>query len=124
MSAEWEIQLERELRHERRQNRLGPDARCTTCGTTELVHLRKLGERLICGCCLAILRSRRLVERHHVAGLSEGPTVPVCASCHAALSDLQIDWLDPSTSFQERFERGWKDLSQYRKELSNEQANR
>ena len=66
-------------RRHRRQQRLGPDARCAMCGETNPE-------------CLMQVR-RSILEQHHVAGEAHEPglTIVVCRNCHARFSAAQQD---------------------------------
>src|SRR3989442_14780621 len=63
----------------RRQQRLGPDAGCVTCGERNPDALLRV--------------HRSLLERHHVLGAAHGPdeTIVVCLNCHARFSAPQQD---------------------------------
>src|SRR2546426_7511482 len=63
----------------RRQQRLGPDAVCVTCGERNPDALQRA--------------HRSLLERHHVLGAVHGPaeTIVVCLNCHARFSAAQQD---------------------------------
>jgi len=103
-------ELSVELRAHGRADRLGLDAACTCCGDTTLVHLNRLREREVCGCCLALAQGKRLIlEGHHLPGRREGPVVDVCRNCHLELTELQRAWA-PGLSFDARLERGLGDL--------------
>ncbi len=83
-----------ELRAQGRADRLGLEATCACCGDTTLVHLNRLREHEVCGCCLALSQGKRLIlEGHHLAGRSEGPVVDVCRNCHLELTELQRSWV-------------------------------
>ena len=66
-------------RRHRRQQRLGPDARCVRCGETNPECLMPVG--------------RSILEQHHVAGEAHEPelTIVVCRNCHALFSAAQQD---------------------------------
>jgi hypothetical protein len=99
----------RALREQQRRYRFGDDAACECCGDSTLTHLARIATCVACACCLAIARGREVLEVHHLGGRGEGPTVRVCANCHAELSELQRDWLDePDTEI--RLTRGREDL--------------
>ena len=76
-------ELRRAGRSLRRENRLGVDACCETCGDSNTIHLARIDGLTLCSCCLAVARGRKIFELHHIAGQSEGPTIKVCANCHA-----------------------------------------
>jgi len=81
-------------RKHRRQQRLGPDAFCVTCGERNPD---------------ALLRANgSLLERHHVAGAAHGPdeTIVVCLNCHARFSAAQQDDGVPLTPQATVLERG------------------
>ena len=85
--------LNRAGRRTRRRQRLGPDARCLSCGRAEPEVLIRAG--------------RSLFELHHPLGQAHEPdlTVPVCLNCHAIFSAAQYDDaipLDPQPTVLER----------------------
>ncbi len=115
-------ELSVELRAQGRADRLGLDAACACCGDTTLVHLNRLGEREVCGCCLALAQGKRLIlEGHHLAGRSEGPVVDACRNCHLELTELQRAWTT-GLSFDARLERGLSDLVVVRRRHTNPHA--
>lgn len=98
------------LREQARIDRFGIDAACSCCGDTTLIHLNRLAERDICGCCLAIVQGKRaILEGHHLAGHSEGPVVLVCGNCHLELTELQRGWPE-NIVLETRLELGLSDL--------------
>jgi len=105
--------LRRALRDQRRRNRFGDDATCETCGDSTLIHLARVDECVVCASCLALARGREILEGHHLAGRSEGPTVRVCGNCHAELSERQRDW-PRDLAFADRLARGRTDLAELR----------
>jgi hypothetical protein len=66
-------------RRYRRYRKLGPNARCLRCGTTDPTTLIQVKQRFF--------------EEHHVLGQQHDPnlTVIVCRNCHAILSATQGD---------------------------------
>lgn len=77
----------------RRRRKLGPDARCIGCGTSNPTILIRV--------------KRTLFEHHHPLGEQHAPefTVAVCRNCHARLSAAQVDDgvpLDPQPTVLER----------------------
>lgn len=108
-------ELAAELREVGRLDRFGENAACCCCGDTTLVHLNRLAERDLCGCCLALAQGKRLIlEGHHLAGQEEGPVVYVCRNCHLELTELQRRW-PTGLSFEARLERGLDDLLEVRR---------
>lgn len=108
-------ELDAVLRDQRRADRFGAGDGCECCGDTTLLHLNRLGERDVCGCCLALLQGKRSIwEDHHLAGRGEGTTVRVCRNCHLELTELQRTW-PPNLSFEERLDRGLSDLVEVRR---------
>jgi len=81
-------------RKHRRQQRLGRDAVCVTCGEQNGDKLTRI--------------SRSLLERHHVLGASHDAelTIVVCLNCHARFSAAQQDDGVPLTSEANLLERG------------------
>ena len=80
-------------RKHRRQQRLGPDAVCVTCGERNLNALLRV--------------PRSLLERHHVFGAAHAEeTIVVCLKCHARFSAAQQDDGVPLTSEANLLERG------------------
>jgi hypothetical protein len=89
--------LNRAVRHARRKRVLGPDARCSRCGCTDLTALTertRQGKRVIlCYECAQIRSRRATVERHHLLGRVNDPsTVGMPGNLHRDLSDKQLDW--------------------------------
>jgi len=108
-------ELSVELRAQGRADRLGLDAACACCGDTTLVHLNRLREHEVCGCCLALSQGKLLIlEGHHLAGRSEGPVVDVCRNCHLELTELQRSWAR-ALPFDTRLDRGLGDLVEVRR---------
>jgi hypothetical protein len=67
-------------RRARRTRKLGADAACTLCATTDPAVLERQ-------------RSRRLLEEHHVLGHTndEALTIVLCRNCHARATARQHD---------------------------------
>jgi hypothetical protein len=107
------VVVARALREQRRRNRFGDNAACECCGASTLVHLAKVEGYVVCACCLALARGREILELHHLPGHGKGPTVRVCASCHAELSELQRDWL-AEPDLEIRLARGYADVEAVR----------
>ncbi|MDQ4144984.1 MAG: hypothetical protein M3198_14840 [Actinomycetota bacterium] len=106
--------LAAEVRAATRRDRFG-GAACWCCGDTVLLHLNRLADRDICGCCLTLVQGKRtILEAHHVAGRSEGPVVEVCRNCHLELTELQRRW-PLALSFEDRLDRGVGDLFDVRR---------
>lgn len=64
------------LRQEAQLQKLGSDKPvCCLCGYADPTGLIKA--------------DKTLLEKHHLAGRHEGPTVLVCRNCHAELTDVQ-----------------------------------
>lgn len=108
-------ELARVLRDHARLDRFGATGACSCCGDTTLLHLNRLEDRDVCGCCLTLLQGKSTVlEGHHLAGQGEGPVVFVCRNCHLELTELQRTW-PAGLSFEERLERGLRDLAKVRR---------
>mgnify|MGYP001267516435 CR=1 FL=1 len=80
-------------RRNHRRQKLGPDARCLSCGRSEPEVL--------------IRAKQTLFEQHHPLGQAHEPdlTVPACMNCHAIFSAAQVDddvRLDPQPTVLER----------------------
>ena len=118
-----EILAARAFREQRRRERFGDEDACETCGLTTLEALNRVDAHVVCACCLALARGREVLEVHHLAGRHDGPTVRVCANCHAELSERQRDWLW-MTSHDSRLARGRADAEALRadKEDTNDSA--
>lgn len=108
-----DIVAARAFREQRRRERFGDEAACETCGLTTLEALNRVDVHVVCSCCLALARGREVLEVHHLAGRHEGPTVRVCADCHAELSERQRDWLH-RTPHNSRLARGLADANALR----------
>ena len=103
------------LREQARIDRFGLMAACYCCADTTLLHLNRLAERDICGCCTALVQGKRtILEAHHLAGHGEGPVVFVCRNCHLELTELQRGWPEGLT-FEARLERGLANLAEVRR---------
>jgi hypothetical protein len=77
--ATYSREQRKEIRREGHLQRLGsPQPACVVCGYSKPEALTRV--------------SRSLLERHHIAGLGDGPTVWLCRNHHAELSDRQRDW--------------------------------
>jgi len=86
-------ELNRAIRHARKANRLGPDAKCTECGEHDIRVLRKVGKIILCDECENEIQGRPRLERHHLAGRrNDHFNIPVPANVHVILSDAQNDW--------------------------------
>jgi len=81
-------------RKRRRQQRLGPDAICATCGERNPDALLRV--------------DRSLLERHHALGAANAPeaTIVVCLNCHARFSAAQQDDGFPLAPLATVLERG------------------
>ncbi|MCF8566994.1 hypothetical protein LLE49_19935 [Alicyclobacillus tolerans] len=82
MEQEYVKNQRKAAREWRRKNLFGENPCCSAClqeETVSLVHPRKV---------------KRLLEKHHIAGLHEGITVNLCRNCHAMLTDQQLTWDD------------------------------
>ena len=81
-------------RKHRRQQRLGPDAVCVTCGERNPDKLTRI--------------ARSLLERHHALGAAHDGelTIVVCLNCHARFSAAQQDDGVSLTSEGNLLERG------------------
>ena len=81
-------------RKHRRQQRLGPDAVCVTCGERNPDKLTRI--------------SRSLLERHHALGAAHDAqlTIVVCLNCHARFSAAQQDDGVPLKPEDNLLERG------------------
>ena len=78
-----------DLRRAAARRRLGPDARCKTCGEADEL---ALVTAVLCYACKARQAGRRDVERHHVAGKNNDPfTVDLPANDHRVMTGAQ-DW--------------------------------
>lgn len=93
----------------RLRQRLGPDARCLTCGTADPTVL--------------MTPSRAFFERHHLLGKAHAPdlTVLVCRNCHAILSAHQGDDavpLGPQSTLLERLAAILQALITFLKDLA------
>lgn len=65
------------IREEKRLQKLGNENPvCCLCGYLDPIGLIKA--------------DKTLLEKHHLAGRHEGPTVLVCRNCHAKLTDIQV----------------------------------
>ncbi len=84
----------RTLREARRRRRLGPNARCTRCGATELAALTPGPDGLLCYECNATEHGRAPVEWHHFIGrvLDLEMVVGMPGNVHRALDDLKGCW--------------------------------
>lgn len=81
--------VSKEVRCQRKINEFGSrNPRCVICGREDIFALKptKL--------------TTSIIEEHHIAGHHEGETIPVCLSCHAILTNEQLDW--PNEAFHAR----------------------
>src|SRR5438046_6692910 len=71
--------MARARRRHRRRQKLGPDARCFSCGVSNPVQLMQIGKSVL--------------EEHHPYGYAHEPsrTCVVCLNCHALYSAAQLD---------------------------------
>ncbi|MGO8947060.1 MAG: hypothetical protein ACLQUY_05235 [Ktedonobacterales bacterium] len=90
--------INRAVRKNRRSRVLGPDARCSRCGCTELsalvVRTRQKQRVILCYECAQVTGRKATTEKHHVIGQATDPdlVIGVPANEHRALSDRQLDW--------------------------------
>lgn len=83
----------RATRRARRQRTLGPDARCTHCGWTEVTALSRSDDTTICYECQAVASGKQSSELHHHLGRkNDAATVALPGNLHRDLSDHQHDW--------------------------------
>lgn len=88
-----EVELNRIVRHARKMNRLGHDARCSQCGERDIRVLRKVRGMLLCADCHNNQSGRSVLEHHHIAGKKNDESwIAIPANLHSRLSDDQYDW--------------------------------
>jgi len=79
----------KESRRAQRERRLGPNARCKTCGEADSA---ALVTRDLCYGCKTVAAGGSGFELHHPAGKANDPfTVRIPANDHRVLSDWQVD---------------------------------
>ena len=79
-----------DVRRARRQRRLGPNAKCRTCGESDPAALLPADT---CYACRQAQMGRSGLEKHHPAGQANDPmTVAIPANDHRVLSDFQQQW--------------------------------
>jgi len=108
-----QLDLDAELRKQRRARQLGRAATCVHCREANPLVLKRAGEHALCFRCAAETRPRRArprpvsaraclacgfaspagasIERHHILARAHHPgwTVPLCKNCHALVSEWQ-----------------------------------
>jgi hypothetical protein len=79
----------RRIRKEKKEQQIGPNARCRRCGARDVEALLRDG---LCYECAAELSGRSTKEVHHVLGRDYPDAIRVPANIHRILSDRQLDW--------------------------------
>ena len=84
------------MREARRERLLGEDARCTSCGATELAALKAGPEGLLCYECRCARSGRPTTEEQHLFGKDLEPHTVVLmpGNVHRELDDMKDCWPD------------------------------
>jgi hypothetical protein len=86
--------IKREVRKAKAEQRVGPDARCSSCGESRPEALISGSDPMICANCQRVSKGLTTFDNHHVAGKNNSPvTIAVEVNDHRArLSGDQYSW--------------------------------